>query len=132
MSIHSDWHIKWEVLLLISMVEFVSDKALKYITADDFYFVTCVIFNLITLVILAIMQKNRLVRDVAVLTFIQMLIQIGGWVAYSFYMPPRAYNLCIHGIVFITYIRIFLPIKYDGLHKNTRSNRLVHRSHRLG
>jgi len=132
MNTYSDWHIKWEVLFLVSVIELVSDKVLKYITADDFYFVTCVIFNLLTLVILAMMQKNRLVRDVAVLTFVQMMIQISGWVAYSFYYPPAAYNLCIHGIMFITYIRIFLPTKYDGIHKNTRSNRLVHRGHRLG
>ena len=128
----SDWIIKWEVLLLVSAVEFISDKVLKHITADDFYFVTCVIFNLITLGFLVIFQKNKLVRDISILTFIQLLIQIAGWVAYSFYLPPTVYNYSIHIIVFITYLRIFFPIKYDGNYKNTGSDSLVHRGHHVG
>lgn len=106
-------------LLLISAVELASVQLLPFVPRDDFYFVACGAFNLLTLSRLSVVPATSLIVDLAKLTFIQLCLQCLGWILYASEIKPYFYNASIPLIVAVTYIRILLTGEYDG---NAASN----------
>ena len=126
------WQLRLQILVLLILIEISSDRALHLLSDVSFYYVLCVLFNIITFLTLICMPYSQLTGDMAQLIAYQLIIQVGGWILWVFKVQPRYYNLCIHIIVPITFIRLFWIHKNDGLHKKNPYRFLVHRGHRLG
>lgn len=94
-------------LFFISAIEFIAALALPHVPRNDLYFAACGAINFCTLLVFTVMGNDRLMVDLAGLTFAQLCIQFGGWVLYSMYLPAHLYNWGINFIVVATYVRIF-------------------------
>lgn len=101
-------------LLLITLTEFSAVQLMPYVPRDDFYYVVCGAFNLVTLAALQSIGSASVTVDLAKLTFAQLCIQAIGWVLYSRYLSPDFYNVSIHAIVAATYARILIKGRDDG------------------
>jgi hypothetical protein len=120
------------ILVLLLAIEFISGLVLATSIDSSYYYVVCVLFNLITFLVVVSMRYTRLTGDMAILTAIQLGMQVGGWFLWVLKYPPSYYNACIHIIVPLTFFRLLWATSDDGYNKKNPYRLLVSRGISVG
>ena len=99
---------------LLTGVEVISAQLLQFVPRGHLYFAACGLINLVPLWVFTGSPDSGLMVDLAKLTAAQIFIQFIGWVRYTGCHPPDLYNVGIHFIVVVTYLRLLWIGPYDG------------------
>lgn len=130
-----NWRQRWECFFALAFIEFIAWLVLPFAPKNDFYFAICATFNILALLMILSLKKTRLVADLATLTYLQILLQFMGWLRYILYLDPDVYNMSIHSVVPITFIRILFAGDHDRTQRNSArppGRRVFHRFTGLG
>jgi len=100
-------------LAILLWADLFSHYILSFIHTNGAYLFVCANFNLLSLMFALKNKPTKLMKDISLLIFTQMIIQISAWVC-AFFIYPYFYHDAIRFIVIITYLRLFLIRKNDG------------------
>lgn len=104
-------------LLMILMTEYIASVICPLAPRNQWYYPIASVFNIMTLSFLLSFIPTKLIVDLVKLTAIQFCLQGLGWALYALHFHPTAliYNWSIRIIVLVTFLRLFIVGKHDGL-----------------
>lgn len=94
------------------------------------YYATAASFDLVTIYALSKVSRSRISFDIQVITFISLVVNSAGYIAYELYVPSLVYELALFCVLTVQVFRLFKTTRYDD--RESEDNALWDLVYRLG
>lgn len=77
------------------------------------YHATAASFDLVTIYALSRVSRSRISFDIQVITFISLVVNSVGYIAYELYVPSIAYEFALFCVLTVQVFRLFKTTRHD-------------------